>query len=410
MGGYTNQIRSMPAVAIWRWYISGHKAGMGKLTVRRIEALKTPGRYGDGGTLHLVVTLHKGRVRKQWVQRVVVKGQRRDIGLGGYPFVSLSEARSQAFDNRRLARRGGDPPALMQSGRVPTVGEAAASTLETHSRRWAASTVAAWMPVLVQHCGAIWGRPVDQVGRAGVIDVLKAAGKQTIVDKLKMRLRQTFAWAVAYGFVEANPVPVNGELRAAMPDAERKVQHHAALAYDDLPAFFGGLPATAGGRCLSFLILTCVRSAEARGAKWSEIDIEEAVWSDPRIAHEEPEGASDPALGGGARRTRPDAAAGRSGVPLGADGPGAVRGGHPRTGEGSRRHGARHEGRVRDLYGGKADGRAGARCRALSRSRLARQQPGIAELQPLDLLRRAAAGYGHVVGVRAERPARAGDV
>ena len=70
---------------------------MGRLTVGMVKALKEPGRYGDGGTLYLVVA---PRGSKSWVQRFTVNGKRRDHGLGGFPLVTLAEAREQAFENR----------------------------------------------------------------------------------------------------------------------------------------------------------------------------------------------------------------------------------------------------------------------------------------------------------------------
>ena len=46
---------------------------------------------------------------RSWVQRLVIRGRRRELGLGGFPLVPLKEARAQALANRRLARAGGDP-------------------------------------------------------------------------------------------------------------------------------------------------------------------------------------------------------------------------------------------------------------------------------------------------------------
>ena len=67
---------------------------MGKLTVRKIEAAR-PGIHGDGGTLFLRV--REGGSR-QFVQIVSIDGKRVERGLGGYPRVSLQEARELAFD------------------------------------------------------------------------------------------------------------------------------------------------------------------------------------------------------------------------------------------------------------------------------------------------------------------------
>ena len=97
---------------------------MGTLTVAKLKALSTPGLHGDGGTLYLHVA---PRGSKSWIQRLTVNGTRRDIGLGGWPLVTLAEARDLAFENRRLARRGGDPLADKRRTKAPTFREAAAN-------------------------------------------------------------------------------------------------------------------------------------------------------------------------------------------------------------------------------------------------------------------------------------------
>ena len=85
---------------------------MAKLTDRRIRNLKTPGRHPDGETLYLVVAPSGYR---SWIQRLVIRGRRHDLGLGPFPLVSLAEARRRAQDNRALARSGGDPMSEKQA-------------------------------------------------------------------------------------------------------------------------------------------------------------------------------------------------------------------------------------------------------------------------------------------------------
>ena len=82
------------------------------LNDRRIRALSEPGRYADGEGLHLVVS-ESGA--KRWMQRITIRGRRRDIGLGGYPLVSLADARMEALSLRAKARRGEDDGARQAS-------------------------------------------------------------------------------------------------------------------------------------------------------------------------------------------------------------------------------------------------------------------------------------------------------
>ena len=65
-----------------------------------------PGFYCDGHGLNLRVDPSGAR---QWVQRLVIRGRPRMLGLGGYPLVSLAEKRKVAFANLQRARTGGDP-------------------------------------------------------------------------------------------------------------------------------------------------------------------------------------------------------------------------------------------------------------------------------------------------------------
>lgn len=59
--------------------------------------------------------------------------------------------------------------------------------------------------------------------------------------------------------------------------------HRAALPLAEVPRFSADLIAkdTPAARALLFLILTAVRSGEARGAAWSEIDRDAALWTIP---------------------------------------------------------------------------------------------------------------------------------
>ena len=86
---------------------------MGNLTALSAKSLSRPGRHGDGDGLYLYISRSGA---KSWVQRIVVDGRRRDIGLGAYPAISLGNARSIAHDNRTAVAEGRDP--VWRSGRL----------------------------------------------------------------------------------------------------------------------------------------------------------------------------------------------------------------------------------------------------------------------------------------------------
>ena len=257
---------------------------MGRLTAAVVRALSGPGRYGDGGTLFLRVAPGGS---KGWVQRLTIGGKRRDLGLGGWPLVTLAEAREQALENRRLVRRGGDPLADKRRAKVPTFSEASDSALEANRRRWRnAKTVDNWRATMDKYAHPVFGdRPVDQIGREDVLRVLVPiwTAKPEIGRKVRQRIRATLAWAQAHGHVEHN---VAGEaINAALPSMMSRKTHFRALPYQEVAAALDTIGASrasvAAKACLRFLVLTACRSGEARGATRAEVDLDAREWRIP---------------------------------------------------------------------------------------------------------------------------------
>ena len=104
-----------------------------KLSATEVKALSEPGRHTDGDGLHLFISKTGG---KSWVQRITIDGRRRDIGLGGYPSVSLAQARKRASDNREAVGNGRDPVAEKHRPAMPTFREASYAVHEANKPRW----------------------------------------------------------------------------------------------------------------------------------------------------------------------------------------------------------------------------------------------------------------------------------
>lgn len=259
---------------------------MGKLTVNQVKALEKPGLHADGGTLYLRVAPGGS---KQWMQRLTIDGKRRDLGLGGFPLVSLAEARDMAIDNRRKARRGGDPLADKRKVAMPTFRQAARETWEGGKKagRWRSKKViATWWQQMERHALKRLGdMPVDRVGREDVLAVLTPlwTSKPEMGRKMRMRIRETLEWAQAHGYVDSN---IAGEaIEGALPKTRGKRTHFRSMPYAEVSealatvAKSGASPAAK--HCLALTILTAVRSGEARAATWAEVDLEAATWTIP---------------------------------------------------------------------------------------------------------------------------------
>jgi Arm DNA-binding domain len=119
------------------------------LTAVQVRQVKKPGRHADGGGLYLIVDPSGAR---RWVLRTIVRGRRRDIGLGSARLVSLVEAREKASLYRKTARAGGDPIAEHRHARkkVPTFTAAAEIVHAQHAAGWKNRKHAAqWFSTLV---------------------------------------------------------------------------------------------------------------------------------------------------------------------------------------------------------------------------------------------------------------------
>ena len=138
------------------------------LSATRVKALKEPGRYSDGAGLHLYVNKAGG---KSWVLRITIEGRRRDIGLGGFPSVSLARARGKAADHRAAVAEGRDPLAAKHAPAMPTFSEAAQAVHEVNRPRWRnAKHIASWMQTLERHAMPTLGNtPLDRLDRGDVL-------------------------------------------------------------------------------------------------------------------------------------------------------------------------------------------------------------------------------------------------
>ena len=252
---------------------------MPSLTARKVDTLKTPGMHGDGGGLYLHVTSSGA---KSWILRTVVHGRRRDLGLGSASHVALAEAREKARHYRKIAREGGDPDTIRKRA-VVTFAEAAnkvhANLLPTWRNAKHAET---WLATVRAHANPIFGeRPIDTVGTADVLKVLSPiwTEKHETAKRLRQRISTIFDWAKGAGHYP-HENPVNG-LKKALPTVKQRAEHMAAMDWRDVPGFMSELESRPGvsARTLEFIILTAVRSGEARGARWNEIEGD--VWTVP---------------------------------------------------------------------------------------------------------------------------------
>jgi integrase len=248
----------------------------------------------DGGGLYLRVAATGA---KSWVYRFALAGKRRDMGIGSYPLISLAEARQKALEHRKLRHEGIDPlesrRAKRQAQRLSeakgrTFREVAEEFISRNEPGWRnAKHRQQWRSTLETYVHPIIGAlPVSAIDAGLVVQVLDPiwATVPETASRVWGRIEAVLDAATVRGFRQGrNPAQWKANLAHILPARTkvRKVAHHAALPFDDMPEFLAALRNREGmaARALEFAILTAGRTGEVLGATWGEIDLAAKVWT-----------------------------------------------------------------------------------------------------------------------------------
>jgi len=271
-------------------------AHAGKLSAVEVRQAKGPAVLHDGGGLYLRVSPTGS---KAWVFRFQLDGKRRDMGLGPFPDISLAEARAKATAHRNQRREGIDPldakAAQRQAQRLSaakgrTFREIAEEFIGRNEAGWRnGKHRQQWRNTLATYAYPTLGELAVAAIDAGlVVQVLDPiwAEKPETASRVRGRIEAVLDAATVRGYREGpNPAQWKGNLAHILParGKVRKVAHHAALPFDDVPLFLAALRGREGmaARALEFAILTAARTGEVLGARWGEIDRDAKVWAVP---------------------------------------------------------------------------------------------------------------------------------
>lgn len=253
------------------------------LTAAHVRSAK-PGKHYDGNGLFLRVEENGAR---RWVQRIVIRGRQREMGLGSAQLVTLAEAREIALVNRRIARAGGDPlAAKREAAAVMTFEEAAREVHKAHLPTWknpkhAAQFISTLEAYAIPHFGRT---KISDVSTSDVLAALSPiwVSKQETARRVRQRIGTVMKWAVAKGWRRDDPT---ASIAAALPKQNRAASNRKALAYADVGGCLAAVQASKAGAmtklAIEFLVLTATRSGEVRLASWPEVDLDGAEWAIP---------------------------------------------------------------------------------------------------------------------------------
>ncbi len=270
---------------------------MHRLSAKTVEKTKEPGYYCDGGGLYLQVS---PSASKSWIFRYTRHGKSHEMGLGSERDASLAEARTKASDARRQLADGKDPLAareghrarekLQRAGSI-SFSECAKKYIAAHKAGWRNEKHAEqWQNTLDTYAGPIIGElAVRDVDTALVLRILEPiwSKKPETASRVRGRVERILDYARVRGYRSGeNPARWRGHLDKLLPSAlNRKTrEHHAALPYDELPAFLKDLRQQGGNaaRALELLILTAARTGEVIGCESEkEIDLKKCIWTVP---------------------------------------------------------------------------------------------------------------------------------
>jgi len=285
-------------------------AGIEPVTVRKLA----PGRYGDGGGLFLLVRPPSAKQAaagekdggRFWLFRYRVAGKMREMGLGaadGRGAVTLKQARDKAAELYRQVRDGTDPlaqraveaaaakaAAVEAVARGKTFREVAELYIAAHEAGWRnPKHRQQWRNTIAidayPHMGDLAVADVDTAHVMAALEPIWRTKPET-ASRLRGRIEAVLDYAKARGWrIGENPARWRGHVANMLPKRSKvaAVKHHAALPWPAVSAFVADLRAEGGlaARALELTILTVARSGEVLNARWSEFDLDEAIWTVP---------------------------------------------------------------------------------------------------------------------------------
>jgi len=267
----------------------------GQLTAQEVRKLSKV----DG--LHRVATGLYLRVRggsNLWTFRYMVDGRASEVSLGSAATLTLADAVAKAADLRARIKRGEDSAELLSRPQKQAVIKTASDSFEDVSLQlWEAMKPGwknpkhadQWINTLRAYAFPKFGsKPVSEVTTEDVLGVLSPiwSDKHETATRVRQRIEAVLSAAKARGLRSGeNPALWRGHLDKLLPaiSKRRRVEHHAAMAWADVPAFMAELRARASmsSWALQFTILTAARTGEVIGARWSEIDLKSRLWIVP---------------------------------------------------------------------------------------------------------------------------------
>lgn len=228
--------------------------------------------------------------RKTFVYMYRHRGKARRLTLGTYPQMSLADAHVKASEFTAAKERGLDPAAATVEARkalrqATTVADHAAAFMDNHMRakQRRERTIQEYQRLInaeiLPKIGTVALAAVTKRDILAIEDGIVRRGTLVLANRCHSVLHRMFAWAVERGELEHSPC--DGVKKPASENSRDRELSAAELAR--FVQRLDSAPISAEVRlALRLVLLTGVRSAEAAGAAWAEIDLERNLWTIPK--------------------------------------------------------------------------------------------------------------------------------
>lgn len=266
-------------------------------TQQSIAALDRPGLYRFSPGLYLQVG---GPQAKSWLYRYMVNGKARAKGLGSARDVTFSEARKRVEELRVNKTSKKIDPIAEERERSGRERMAKAHAVPFHVRAQQYITAHEdgwrnrkhrdqWRSTLETYVYPFIGeKPANLITAADVVEILRPiwVDKWETARRVRGRLEAILDYAADPDDpLYRNPASLTAQLAKKLPKVPqaKRAAHHPSLQYEQMAAFMADLKTREGvaARALEFVILTAVRTSEALGLVWSEIDLRTDIWTIP---------------------------------------------------------------------------------------------------------------------------------
>lgn len=245
-----------------------------------------------GGVPGLYIQIGAGTA--SWILKTMTPAGRREFGLGSFAKIGLAAAREEARKKLDLIRQGIDPVQQRREQREAVAVErrqavsfdkAAEAYIEDNEKHWSSGVAADARSAIARLASPkIGSKRVADITSADVLSVLTPiwSEKRNTASKLRGLIERVLDAAGTKGWRPKgdNPAAWRGNLQHVLGATGRKaraaakVEPHPSMPWPEVPAFWKPIPGTVAGKALRLIILTALRSAEARALRWEEVDLD----------------------------------------------------------------------------------------------------------------------------------------